>query len=672
MSYVSKNPRFNSQILTDQGTSSVDDPASGSHKIVNRNGLLYMRDSSGNETAIGSAGATGGINYIDNPSAETGTDGWSTYADAAGTTPVDGTGGSANVTLTRTTTAGEILRGDASFELTVPANSQGEGFSYDFTIDKADQNKVLGIWFDVDATDSNYADDDLQVFIYDKDQSQLITPTSPTNGYKIKGNQYRHRVAFAPYDTSSNDYRLIVHVAADNASGYSVRFDNFEVGPGKLETGSIVTEWESFTPTSDMNTNTTLTGIKRRVGSEAEYRVNISISGNPSGSTVFDINIPDGTIDTSKLSSADVYESQVGYGAVTDATGGNAYPIRVVYYTNSKVRMYAYDPSGTYTDGQLVSPSVPILFTNNDDIDVTFTVPIAEWADSGIVITPSTEDLALSGWQSYTPTNTQGFGTITSRLQWRRNGTNVEIMGDFTAGTVAASEAQIELPNSYTIDFQSSVSHIGVGIYNRDLSSQINAGYIIANHGDTYINFGRDDRLSDENTLTPVNGNQLVGTSGRLSIFFSVPVAEFADLGQVPPIGVQLASATQYGLVKSASGSSIPILDSGTYTATASNLSNVSVSGLNGNWLRVGNIVTVSLACTTNTVTSSTASFEITLPVAATFSNAYELSGVFAYDQTSEGAVGIVEAQTTTAKITYAALNTGGYTSSIIFTYRIP
>ena len=166
MSYVSKNPRFNSQILTDQGTNSVDDPASGSHKVVNRNGLLYMRDSSGNETAIGSAGATGGINYIDNPSAETGTDGWATYANTvAAATPEDGTGGSANVTLTRTTAAAEILRGDASFELTVPANSQGEGFSYDFTIDKADQNKVLGIWFDVDATDANYVDDDLQVFI---------------------------------------------------------------------------------------------------------------------------------------------------------------------------------------------------------------------------------------------------------------------------------------------------------------------------------------------------------------------------------------------------------------------------------------------------------------------------------------------------------------------------
>jgi len=178
MSYVSKNPRFNSQILTDQGTSSVDDPASGSHKVVNRNGLLYMRDSSGNETAIGSAGSTGGVNYIENPNAETGTAGWATYADAAAATPADGTGGTANVTWTRNTTAAEILRGDASFELTVDAaDRQGEGVSYDFTIDRADQNKVLGIWFDVDATDANYADDDLQVFIYDKDQSQVITPT---------------------------------------------------------------------------------------------------------------------------------------------------------------------------------------------------------------------------------------------------------------------------------------------------------------------------------------------------------------------------------------------------------------------------------------------------------------------------------------------------------------
>jgi len=661
MSYVSKNPRFNSQILTDQGTSSVDDPASGSHKIVNRNGLLYMRDSSGNETAIGSAGATGGINYIDNPSAETGTDGWATYADAAGTTPVDGTGGSANVTLTRTTTAGEILRGDASFELTVDAaNRQGEGFSYDFTIDKADQNKVLGIWFDVDATDANYDDDDLQVFIYDKDQSQLITPTSPTNGYKIKANQYRHRVAFAPYDTTSNDYRLIIHVASTNASGYSVRFDNFEVGPGAIMTG-FDGIWKTYDET-DVVVTSSASAIANYKATFQPYRV----------------------IDGTYRMAFNFYFTQSGSSSFTITVPGITTPVGLFQSASFKSNV-----ASVYGDARFNQNTNTITVTttggNTTSVIISGDIALASkptWADFDPIATiyPSTDDLALSGWQSYTPVlsgNNTGPTLPTSYTLngfYRRVGDSMEIRIEYTSATPGTGSSDgtstiyyWSLPAGFTLDTNKASG----------VATEYNLNGVAYVRSSTTRSTGNAQATTNGIAIVISGGywdagNQPISGVGDLSLEATIPIAEFADLGQVPPIGVELASDTQYGLVKSASGSSIPILDSGTYTATASNFSNVSVSGLNGNWLRVGNIVTVSLACTTNTVTSSTASFEITLPVAATFSNAYELSGVFAYDQTSEGAVGIVEAQTTTAKITYAALNTGGYTSSIIFTYRIP
>lgn len=51
---MSKNPRFESEILTDQGVSSVPNPASGSHKFINRSGILYSKNSSGTETLVGS------------------------------------------------------------------------------------------------------------------------------------------------------------------------------------------------------------------------------------------------------------------------------------------------------------------------------------------------------------------------------------------------------------------------------------------------------------------------------------------------------------------------------------------------------------------------------------------------------------------------------------------
>ena len=58
MSYHSKNPRFSSTILTDQGGDSVDNPASGSHKLVNRLGEFYIRDSGGGETPLGAAASS--------------------------------------------------------------------------------------------------------------------------------------------------------------------------------------------------------------------------------------------------------------------------------------------------------------------------------------------------------------------------------------------------------------------------------------------------------------------------------------------------------------------------------------------------------------------------------------------------------------------------------------
>ena len=70
----------------------------------------------------------GGINHITNPDSEANLDDWNTYFDAADTRPVDGTGGSPNVVLSRITSG--QLRGNGSFRVAKDAvNRQGEGVS---------------------------------------------------------------------------------------------------------------------------------------------------------------------------------------------------------------------------------------------------------------------------------------------------------------------------------------------------------------------------------------------------------------------------------------------------------------------------------------------------------------------------------------------------------------
>ena len=177
-------------------------------------------------------------NYILNPIAENlGVIGWATYADAAGTRPVDGTGGSPNVTWTRSTST--PLRGDAEFLFTKDAaNRQGQGVAYAFSIDRADQGKTLQIEFDYAVRSGTFAggttsDSDLIVYIYDVTNAATIEPVTFRLGGGATNLPVRHAATFSAA-TNSTSYRLIIHCATTSASAYTVGFDNFSVSPQVL------------------------------------------------------------------------------------------------------------------------------------------------------------------------------------------------------------------------------------------------------------------------------------------------------------------------------------------------------------------------------------------------------------------------------------------------------
>lgn len=176
---------------------------------------------------MGSGGTGGsGINYITNNDGETDTTGWATYADAAGENPVDGTGGSPSLVFNQVASA--ALRGSGHFQIAkTSANEQGEGVSYDFTIDNADKSQKLTISFDYDASHVNYNDDDIRMSVYDVTNSRLIR----ISGEDLKGGKGKH---YAQFQTSpdSTSYRLIFHISTTNSSNYTVDFDTVSVGPG--------------------------------------------------------------------------------------------------------------------------------------------------------------------------------------------------------------------------------------------------------------------------------------------------------------------------------------------------------------------------------------------------------------------------------------------------------
>jgi len=163
------------------------------------------------------------FNGVTNAQAEVDTAGWVIYADAAGSSPVDGTGGSPNITFPRETSV--PLRQTGSFKIVKDAvNRQGEGVSFDFTLDKADLGHEITIRFDYTVS-ANYADDDISIFVFNKDTPGLVTIFQ---NQPVKDSSDQHTVSFLS-DGTDDDYRLIFHIASVNALAYDFTFDNVKV-----------------------------------------------------------------------------------------------------------------------------------------------------------------------------------------------------------------------------------------------------------------------------------------------------------------------------------------------------------------------------------------------------------------------------------------------------------
>jgi hypothetical protein len=158
--------------------------------------------------------------FITNGHFEVNATGWATYADAAGASPVDGTGGAPTVTFVRSTAS--PLNGLASGLFTKDAaNRQGEGTSFDFTLPTGYTSQTLTIRAQT-AAGAGYVSGDLRVYVYDVTNTTVITPS--TTAIDTSG---KIRVTFVA--TTSTSYRLIFHVATTSATAYTFKFDDVSI-----------------------------------------------------------------------------------------------------------------------------------------------------------------------------------------------------------------------------------------------------------------------------------------------------------------------------------------------------------------------------------------------------------------------------------------------------------
>jgi hypothetical protein len=318
------------------------------------------------------------INYIANSSALVDTSGYSTYADAAGAAPVDGTGGSPTVTWTRSTTT--PLRGAADFNFTKDAaNRQGQGVATDITIDLADRAKVLTVTFDYEVLSGTYADGDLTVYLI-ADPSGTPVVIQPA-GYTVQsatvGTTMRQIATFQTQATGQS-YRVCFHVASTSASAYVLAIDNVICGPQSTVQGAAISDWASYTPTiagspTPSGTNALNAGRWRRVGDSIELNLflHMGSTGTAGSATSAIWGLPGGlTVDIAKLSRGN------------SQTVGNAMFWNTVSESNLIVQATA---TGVFIETTTGGPVQANNILTNYQIAIVGFLPISGWSSNTVM-----------------------------------------------------------------------------------------------------------------------------------------------------------------------------------------------------------------------------------------------------------------------------------------------
>lgn len=358
-------------------------PSAGFNKLYPKSdNTFYTLDSTGNEVPVGSGSGSGGQNYIANPTFNSTANNYAAYADAANPRPVDGTGGSPTVTITRTTSS--PLHGAGSGLITKDAaNRQGEGVSTDITIDNGDQGKTMVLSFDYQiasgtfqaGNDATQTDSDIIAYVY---RTTATGRTIEPLGFRLKGSivgvNYSHKAYFAT-DPDATGYRIIFHVATTSAAAYTFKFDNLSVSTQVLNYAPLTTDETAYTPTTaGFGTVTSMNAQYARVGGRANFRITFT-SGTVSATEAY-VSLPAGLNFTNTSASNEL----VGYITIGAGTIANAYTVIADPANPDRLkfgRLSATDSGLDPRDGNEIFPSTSV-------ISFFASVPISGWGANAV------------------------------------------------------------------------------------------------------------------------------------------------------------------------------------------------------------------------------------------------------------------------------------------------
>jgi hypothetical protein len=216
---------------------------------VGSNGQVLKADStqaSGLTWGAGGGGGTAGKNYVVNPDGESDAANWT-----AGT----------NISVSRTTTAGEVLRGTGSIKISANGSVLAGAYVYASlsAFDLADRNRMLSLEFEFKGL-TGYDSGDCELRLYDG--TVEITPSIAA----VPGGQGKFVATFVSTDSSSA-YQL--RFKSTVASAWDLVVDDVSAGPGFVMPGAAIEDAildASFAPAAGFGTVTNQKIYRKRSG----------------------------------------------------------------------------------------------------------------------------------------------------------------------------------------------------------------------------------------------------------------------------------------------------------------------------------------------------------------------------------------------------------------------
>jgi hypothetical protein len=355
-------------------------PASGKQKIYPKtDGKFYRLNDTGEEIELGAGGGGGGgYNYNEND--------FNLNIDGVSTTNVT------HLAISYETSAPILDDGSLKIVKSSSATSSDYVTLLSFTLQPAHFASMFEVELGIKEI-ATYTDGDASIEIFDGTNTIAVTPAEIYTNTNFTA-KYR-----GTFQTSASATSYQVRLRCNNTNAWTLIVDGFSgsswyVGPQRGgNSGAVVTDWESYTPTwtTDGATQPTLgngivQGWWRKVGSDAEVQFRLKIGSMTNvGLGAFMFSLPSGMVaDTSKMTTG-VFGSDTGYlvrGSVTlsDASNSTNRTIGVPRYTSGPNTIAIFR-----IGGGAVGIDSPFVWQVNDQITGSGFIPILGWSSNTVM-----------------------------------------------------------------------------------------------------------------------------------------------------------------------------------------------------------------------------------------------------------------------------------------------